>query len=64
MPDLPFMAAYGIAVTSLDYPVACLQDGYVGFERRDDCVIASFPDELGVGCWVFVENAAALPWRR
>jgi glyoxalase-like protein len=64
IPDLPFMAAYGIAVTSLDHPVACLQDGHVGFERLDDCVIASFPDELGVGCWVFVENAAALPWRR
>jgi hypothetical protein len=64
IPDLPFMAAYGIAVTSLDHPVACLQDGHVGFERLDDCVLASFPDELGVGCWVFVENAAALPWRR
>jgi hypothetical protein len=64
IPGLPFMAAYGIAVTSLKQVVACLQAGHVGFERRDDCVIAPFPDELGVGCWVFVENAAALPWRK
>jgi hypothetical protein len=64
IPDLPFMAAYGIAVTSLDLAAACLRAGHVAAERRDDCVIASFPDELGVGCWVFVENAAALPWRK
>jgi hypothetical protein len=26
-------------------------------------VIAPFPPELGVGAWIFVENAADLPWR-
>jgi hypothetical protein len=62
--DLPFMAAYGIAVTSLDVVAAHLQAGHLAFERRENCVIAPFPDELGIGCWVFVENAAALPWRR
>jgi len=64
IPGLPFMAAYGILVASLKQAVACLQAGHAGFERRDDCVIAPFPDELGIGCWVFVENAAALPWRK
>jgi hypothetical protein len=64
IPGLPFMAAYGIGVTALGVAAACLQAGDVPFERRGDCVIASFPDELGLGCWVFVENAAALPWRR
>ena len=64
IPDLPFMAAYGIAVTSLEGVVACLQAGHVAFDRRSDHVIASFPDELGVGCWAFVESAAALPWRK
>jgi hypothetical protein len=64
IPDLPFMAAYGIAVASFAPVIACLQAGNVGFERRSDCVIAPFPGELGVGCWVFVERAAALPWRQ
>jgi hypothetical protein len=64
IPDLPFMAAYGIAVTSLEQAAACLRAGHVAFERQAGCVIAPFPDDLGVGCWVFVEEASALPWRR
>jgi hypothetical protein len=64
IPDLPFMAAYGIAVTSLERVVACLQAGHVAFERQAGRVIAGFPDELGVGCWAFVESASALPWRK
>jgi len=63
VPDLPFMAAYAIAVASLEQAATCLRAGHIGFDRRDGCVIAPFPDELGVGCWVFVENVAALPWR-
>jgi hypothetical protein len=64
IPDLPFMAAYAVAVVSLDHVAASLRAGDVAFERRDGCVIATFPDELGAGCWVFAESAAALPWRR
>jgi hypothetical protein len=64
IPDLPFIAAYGIAVTSLDRVVDCLQMGQIPCERRASYVIAPFPDDLGVGCWVFVEDASALPWRR
>jgi hypothetical protein len=64
IPDLPFMAAYGIAVTSLEQATACLQAGEVAFERQVGYLIAPFPDDLGVGCWVFVERASALPWRR
>jgi Glyoxalase-like domain len=64
LPDLPFIAAYGIAVTSLEQVAACLQASRVGFDRQADHVIAPFPDDLGVGCWVFVERATALPWRR
>jgi hypothetical protein len=62
--DLPFMAAYAIAVTSLDRLMDCLQTGEIPFERQAGYVIAPFPDDLGVGCWVFVEDASALPWRR
>jgi hypothetical protein len=64
IPNLPFMAAYGIAVRSLEQAAACLQAGDVAFERQAGYVVASFPDDLGVGCWVFVENPSALPWRR
>jgi hypothetical protein len=64
IPDLPFMAAYAIAVDSLDRVVACLQAGDLIFERCDTYVLAPFPDTLGTGCWAFVEDAGALPWRR
>jgi hypothetical protein len=63
IPDLPFMAAYAVAVVSLEQAAASLHAGDVAFERRDGCVIATFPNELGAGCWVFAESAAALPWR-
>jgi len=64
IPALPFMAAYAIAVASLEQAATCLRAGHIGFDRRDGCVMAPFPDELGVGCWVFVEVAAAPPWRK
>lgn len=63
IPDLPFIAGYGIAVASLDRAAASLQAGEVAFERQAGRIIAPFPDELGIGAWVFVEEAAALPWR-
>ena len=63
IPGLPFIAAYGI-VTSLLRTTAHLRVGHIPFDWRDDRVIAPFPDELGVGRWVFVESTAALPWRR
>jgi hypothetical protein len=63
VPGLPFMAGYGIAVASVDHAAACLQAGEVTFAQYAGCIVAPFPDELGVGCWVFVENTAALPWR-
>jgi Glyoxalase-like domain len=63
LPGLPFMAGYGIAAASLDQVTACLQAGEIAFERLDGCVVAPFPDDLGAGCWIFVEAAAALPWR-
>jgi glyoxalase-like protein len=64
IPDLPFMAAYAIAVTSLEQVIDCLQRGQIPFERQPSCITAPFPDDLGAGCWVFVEDASTLPWRR
>jgi hypothetical protein len=63
IPGLPFIACYGIAVASLDHTAALLEAGAVAFERQPGCVIAPFPDELGIGVWAFVETAADLPWR-
>jgi hypothetical protein len=64
IPDLPFMAGYGLAVTSLEQTAASLLAGDMAFERRDGDMIALFPPDLGIGCWVFVEGAGTLPWRR
>jgi hypothetical protein len=64
IPDLPFMAGYAIAVDSLDKTAAALRAGGADFERNDGCLTAPFPDALGTGCWVFVEDVGALPWRR
>ncbi len=63
IPTLPFMAAYGIAA-SLGQTSDHLAAGGIAFDRHGDCLIAPFPDQLGTGCWVFVEDAGALPWRK
>ncbi len=63
VPALPFIAAYGVLVASLDRLTASLRAGGIAFERRYDCVVAPFPDALGVGRWVFAEAASAFPWR-
>jgi Glyoxalase-like domain len=63
IPGLPFMAGYGVAVASLDQAVACLQAGGIAFERQTGHIVAPFPEELGAGSWVFVEQTEALPWR-
>jgi hypothetical protein len=64
IPDLPFMAGYAIAVASLDQATVSLRAGDLDFERHDSYVAAPFPGALGTGCWVFVEDAGALPWRK
>ncbi|MDC7785524.1 VOC family protein [Rhodoplanes sp. TEM] len=63
-PGLPFIGAYALVVASLDALRARLDSAGLPFTVRDGAVIAPFPDALGQGAWVFVEDAAALPWRR
>jgi Glyoxalase-like domain len=63
IPALPFICAYGIAVNSLAVTAASLDAGDIAFSRRNGCLVAPFPAALGNGCWAFVEDAAALPWR-
>lgn len=64
VPSLPFMAGYGIAVASLTDTAAALARGGVDFGAGDGALTARFGRDLGHGAWVFVEDAAALPWRR
>ena len=63
IPALPFICGYGVAVRSLGETATCLAAGGFSFDRGDGCVVAPFPAPLGTGCWAFVEDAAALPWR-
>jgi Glyoxalase-like domain len=63
IPAMPFICAYGIAVHSLAAAAVCLDAGGIAFTRRAGCLVAAFPAALGDGCWAFVEEAAALPWR-
>jgi hypothetical protein len=63
VPRLPFIGAYAIQVGSLPAAEALLARDNLAMRRTDGALVVPFPEELGVGAWVLVENAAALPWR-
>jgi hypothetical protein len=63
IPTLPFIGLVALGVERLDTAEGVLKAAGNSVIRRDDMVIAPFPPELGVGAWIFVENAADLPWR-
>ncbi len=68
LPDVPamgqpFIGIYAIQVQSLHKLENCLTASDFSFNRRDGLVIASFPEQLGVGAWFFAERASALSWR-
>jgi hypothetical protein len=49
------MGAYAIAVVSLATAEEALRRGRIAARRDGDRLIASFPDALGIGAWVFAE---------
>ena len=53
VPSLPFMGACTLAVASLATAEAALRRGGIAYRRAGDRLIAPFPDELGIGAWVF-----------
>ncbi len=53
LPSLPFIAAYGISVGSLDVAEAMLIEGGLSARRLGQSVISAFPEELGRGAWLF-----------
>jgi hypothetical protein len=63
VPSLPFIGAYAVMVVSLDGAEQALRARGTTPRRCGPLLIAPFPRELGLGAWVFVETASALPWR-
>jgi hypothetical protein len=63
VPSLPFIGAYAVRVASRDQAERALRAGGLSPRRNGALLIASFPPELGLGAWLFAENASALPWR-
>jgi hypothetical protein len=61
--SLPFMGVYAIEVKSLATLESVLRKSGMSFVRQERSVLARFPDELGSGAWVFVENPSDLMWR-
>ncbi len=53
IPSLPFMGACTIAVASLATAEAALRQGGIAMRRDGVRLVARFPDELGLGAWVF-----------
>jgi hypothetical protein len=64
IPSLPFIGAYGVAVKSLAAVETAVRGTRLTARSIQDGLVVSFPEELGEGAWLFVESAAALPWRK
>jgi Glyoxalase-like domain len=63
VPSLPFIGAYAVMVVSIDDAEQALRARGTTARRQGPLLIAPFPRELGLGAWIFVETATALPWR-
>ena len=63
VPRLPFIGAYALRVQSITATEALLQHAGMAMRRLGAALVVPFPQELGAGAWLFVENAADLPWR-
>ena len=63
IPSLPLMGAYALRVQSLADSEALLRHEGMTMRRLGAALVVPFPGELGAGAWLFVENAAHLPWR-
>jgi hypothetical protein len=63
VPRLPFLGAYALRVQSLAAAEALLRQESFSVHRLGASLAVPFPQELGAGAWLFVENAGDLPWR-
>ena len=55
IPSLPFSGAYGIKVKSLTAVEAMLRQAGLTTRRREQDLVAIFPEEIGRGAWLFSE---------
>ena len=53
LPSLPFMAAYGINVRSIEVMETILKQNGLAARRKGEHLVAAFPPELGHGAWIF-----------
>jgi hypothetical protein len=63
VPRLSFLGAYAVKVRSVAAIEALLRQERLQARRIGAALVVPFPVELGIGAWLFVENAADLPWR-
>lgn len=61
---LPYILGYAVRVQSLAAAEAAVASADLEWRAFEGGLVACFPSELGEGAWFFVEDAAALPWRR
>lgn len=61
---LPYILGYAVRVQSLAAAEAAVESADLEWRAIEGGLVACFPSELGAGAWFFVEDAAALPWRR
>ena len=62
-PRLPFIGAYALRVKSLAAVEALLRQERMTARRLGAALVVPFPQELGIGVWVFAERSVDLPWR-
>ena len=63
VPRLPCIGAYAIRVRSLRAVEDLLRQERLSLRRAGAALVVPFPEELGLGAWVFVERDRDLPWR-
>lgn len=63
VPRLPFLGAYAVRVRSRAAVEDMLWREGLPMRRLGAALAVPFPEALGIGAWLFVENAADLPWR-
>jgi hypothetical protein len=59
IPSLPFIGAYALSVRSLEVTGRMLTQGGLGVRPLGASLVATFPEELGRGAWIFSGPNAA-----